>query len=207
MTVSSFDVVFYTVGFVVPGFVWMSALSILVPRRAVPSEVRFLGYLALSCINNGLWLGALVLIFKTGHFDQEPVWSAFYLFGIIFLSPALLGLVTGYFYQERFVSRFLGWLGFRTIDSTPTAWDWHFSRAKPYWVVVTLKNGSEVYGLFGSRSFAGDDPARRDLYVEAVFEPVESGEWAPVEDSGGMLISPDEIAVIEFRRLAEEHYD
>jgi hypothetical protein len=55
MTFTSFDAVFFVVGFFVPGFVWSAVLSMLVPRRSTGAEVRVLEYLTLSCINHGLW--------------------------------------------------------------------------------------------------------------------------------------------------------
>jgi Family of unknown function (DUF6338) len=84
-----------------------------------------------------------------------------------------------------------------------TAWDWYFSQKKPAWVIVTLKNGSRVYGLFGRNSFAGNDPDRRDLYLEATYRLLSNGEWAPNEDTRGILILGDQIAVIEFRYFEE----
>lgn len=126
---------------------------------------------------------------------------------IILVSPAMLGLLCGKLWQKQAVLRFLRGLGYRTIDPAPTAWDWHFSQGKPYWVVVTLVDGSRVYGLFGMRSFAGDDPAHRDLYLEAEFRPVETGEWAPVEDTAGVLIMSNQIAAIEFRQVGEFTYE
>ena len=45
------------------------------------------------------------------------------------------------------------------------------------------------------------------MYLEAQFRPLDTGDWAPVEDTGGVLIMADQIAAIEFRKLAEENYD
>ena len=72
---------------------------------------------------------------------------------------------------------------------------------------MTLKDGSRVYGLYGLQSYAGDDPAERDLYLEVQFRPTDTGDWAPVEDSGGVLVKGDQIALIEFKKLAEVDYD
>jgi hypothetical protein len=129
------------------------------------------------------------------------------LFGIIFVSPVGPGLLSGWLRQKDVVGRFLARFGFRTIHPAPTAWDWHFSQAKPYWALVTLKSGDQVYGLFATHSFAGDDPSRRDLYIEAVFRLLDTVEWAPVEDSAGILIAADEIATIEFRKVSEFPYE
>jgi len=207
MTFSSFEAVFFTAGFLVPGFVWSAVLSMLVPGRGVGDQVRFVELLSLSCINNGFWSWVLFPIFTTGFLERHPYWSGLALFGIMFLSPVVLGLASGRFQQKESVARFLGWLGLRTVHPIPRAWDWHFGRSKPYWVLVTLKDGSRLYGLFHSRSFAASDPEHRDLYLEAQFRPLEDGQWAPVEDTGGVLIMADQIAAVEFRKLTEENYE
>jgi hypothetical protein len=82
-----------------------------------------------------------------------------------------------------------------------TAWDSYFSQEKPAWVLVTLKDGSFVYGLFGKKSFASDDPDCRDLYLEAAYDQLADGQWAPREDTGGVLIMAGEISTIEFRKI------
>ena len=83
----------------------------------------------------------------------------------------------------------------------PTAWDFKFMAEVPSWVIVTLKDGSRVYGFFGNASFAGDDANERGLYIEAVFTPTDGQSWQPVQDTGGILIKSDQIASVEFRRL------
>jgi hypothetical protein len=89
-----------------------------------------------------------------------------------------------------------------------SAWDWLFSQEKPYWVAVTLKDGSQIFGLFGPRSYAGSDPQSRDLYLEATFRLLDNGEWAPMEDTAGVLIMADEIAFLELRKVTSEvEYD
>ncbi len=203
MTFTSFDAVFFTAGFLVPGFVWSAVLSMLVPRRTVSTDVRFLEFLTLSCLNHGLWAWALFLIFKTDFLERHPYWTGISLGAIIFLSPIVLGILSAWFQQKEAIARLLGRLGFRTIHPIPMAWDWHFSQLKPYWALVTLKNGSQVRGLYGRQSFAGSDPEHRDLYLEALFRPVGTGDWAPVEDTAGILIMADQITAIEFRTFTE----
>ncbi len=180
MTFETFDAVLFTAAFLVPGFVWSAVLSGLLPRRTRAPDLRFLEFLTLSCVNSGLWSWALYLIFKTDFNSNYPVWTAGFVFAIIFVSPIGLGLLSGKLLQNNTVGRFLGRFGFRTISTIPTAWDWHFSRSKPYWTLVRLKDGSRVYGLFGLRSFAGDDSDERDLYLEVQFRPTDTGDWAPV---------------------------
>ena len=205
MNFATFDAVFFTAGFLVPGFIWSAVLSMLLPRRGLATENRVMEFLTLSCLNHGVWSWALFLIFRTGFIDQQPYWSGVFLFGIIFLSPVSLALLTARLQQKELIGGFLQRYGYRTVHPTPTAWDWYFSQQKPCWVSVTLKDGSHVYGLFLNKeeSFAGDDPEHRDLYLEATFRLLPNDEWAPVEDTGGVLIMADQIAVIEFRKISE----
>jgi hypothetical protein len=210
MQFTTLDAVIYTVAFLVPGFVWSATLSMLVPLRRPPQYTAFFNFLTLSCINHGLWSWLLIPLFTTSFIASHPAWTGLILFIESFVSPICLALICAEFRQQRWLSRFLQRFGARTIDPTPTAWDWHFSRAKPYWTVVTLRDGSRVYGLFGYQSFAGDDPSNHDLYMERTFRPIGEGEyteWAPIEDSAGVLIAADEISVIEFRKLTEIDYD
>ncbi|HUG92279.1 MAG TPA: DUF6338 family protein [Planctomycetaceae bacterium] len=207
MTFNTFEAVFFTAGFLVPGFVWSAVLSMLTPPRTVETQVRVVEFLTFSCINHGLWSWALFWIFATGFVTNHPYWAGLSLFAIIFVSPVGLGLLSGVLQQRETVAGFLSWLGLRTVHPIARAWDWHFSRQKPYWVVVTLKDGSQVHGLFGTSSFAASDPRQRDLYLEAQFVPLETGDWAPQEDTAGVLIAADQIAVIEFRKVTEIDYE
>jgi hypothetical protein len=185
MTFETFDAVLYTVTFLVPGFIWSAVLSMLIPRRSQAIEVRLLEFLTLSCINHGLWIWLLLPIFKGDFMDSHPFWAGAVLIFPLVASPVLLGLGTAHLHQKDWIRRFLGRFGFRTVHPIPTAWDYHFSRGRPYWVIVLLRDGSRVYGRFGPESFAGDDPDERDLYLEAVFRLTPTGEPAIPQSADG----------------------
>lgn len=204
MNFSSFDAVFFTAGFLVPGFIWSTVLSMLVPRLSAKPESRVVEFLTLSCINHGFWSWALLLIFRVGPLNEQPIWCVAALFGIVFVSPIVFGLLHARLQQIEWVARQLKRLGYRPIHSVPTAWDWKFSQGKSGWARVTLKSGPIVYGLFAEGSFAGSDPERRDLFPVATYRLLESGDWAPEEDTQGVLILADQIATIEFRNLPED---
>lgn len=204
MTFNSFDAVLYAVTFLVPGFLWSSVLSAVVPRRVAAIEVRLLEFLTFSCINHAVWIWLIVWVFRAGLLENQPYWAGGLLVIPVLVSPLFLGWSMGRCWSVSSVRRILGRFGFRTPH--PTAWDYHFSRGLPYYVIVTLRDGSRVFGLFGYRSFAGDDPAERDLYLELLFTPTKSGEWMPIQDSGGIIVKGDMIAAIEFRTHKDVEY-
>ncbi len=206
MTFDTLSAALLTAAFLVPGFIWSAVLSMLVPRRSTAEQHRLLEFLTLSCINYGLWSWLLFLLFHDGFISRHPYWSSLLLFVIVFASPIGLGLTSGFLRQRTNVALFLGRFGINTIHPIPTAWDYHFTKGVPYWVIVTLRNDSRVYGYFGGQSFAGDDPNERDMYIEAVFMLAPTGDWAPVEDSAGILIKAEQIAAIEFKRIPELTY-
>jgi hypothetical protein len=204
MSFSSFDAVFFTAGFLVPGFIWSAVLSMLVPRLSIKAESRVMEFLTLSCINHGVWSWALLLIFRAGPINEQPLLNLWFLFGIVFLSPLGFGLLHAWLQQKEMVARLLRRFGYRPIHSIPTAWDWKFSQGRSAWARVSLKNGSVIYGLFAEGSFAGSDPERRDLFLEAAFRLLDTGDLAPEEDTQGVLIVADQIATIEFRNVVED---
>jgi hypothetical protein len=195
MEFSSSTAVVLTAAFLVPGFVWSAVLSMLLPRRAKQAENRFLEFFTLSCINNSLWFAVFVYFALLDYFARKPFLASILVFLALFVSPVLLGLLCGGLAQTGWLAPLLRRLGFRTVNYIKSAWDWHFSRQLPLWAVVTMKDGSVVYGYFGPNSFAGDDP--KDIYLEKIYKP-EDNRFGTTADNYGGLIMADQIAAIEF---------
>ena len=205
MTLDTFDGVLYAVSFLVPGFIWSVVLSVRLPRRTQPSEFKWLEFLTLSCINHVLWIWLLVFVFAGSFLRDHPLASGLLLLLPILVSPLVLGILSSTLHEREWPKRLLGRLGFAADQFVPTAWDHHFFRRLPYWVIVTLCDGSSVAGFFGEESFAGDDPGERDLYIEKVFRIVK-GDWMPIADSRGILVKSAQIAAIEFREIRGVKY-
>ena len=203
MTLDSFNSVLFAIAFLVPGFILSSMLAVTFRRRSRAASDLMLQYLTFSCLNHGLWSWATFLVLSSGADGQYSNWAALYAFFVLFASPVGLGLLSGYSTQRDWVAVYLDRLGFRTISPEPTAWDYYFSRSKPAFLIVRLTDGSRVYGLFGPNSIAGDSPEQRDLYLEATYHKSRSGEWELVENTGGMLIKAEQIAIIEVRKITE----
>src|SRR6266496_637296 len=107
MSFNTFDAVFYTIGFLVPGFIWSATLAMMVPLRQPSQHVGLLNYLTLSSINHGLWSLVLFPMFTTGFVKEHPGWSGLILFVEGFVSPVALGLVAARLQQRKWLARFL----------------------------------------------------------------------------------------------------
>ncbi|MBI5761922.1 MAG: hypothetical protein HZA51_00190 [Planctomycetes bacterium] len=206
MTFQTIDALLFTTVFLVPGFIWSALHAKFVPRRALDPQVRLVEYLTLSCVNHAVWIWMLAPLFATGWHRIHPGWAGLFLIFPTLFSPVALGVLSGRLYQSDWLQAKLGRWGFRTLHQIPTSWDYQFSRGLPYWVIITLKDGSHVYGLFGGKSFASDDPGERDVYLEAVYGIADDGEWLPVDGGAGILIKGEQISAVEFRLLKEVNY-
>jgi hypothetical protein len=71
MTITSVDAVFYTLMFVVPGFVGYSVFSILVPGRA--TDASLLRFFTFSCYNYALWAGPIYWAISRGLPAKWPI--------------------------------------------------------------------------------------------------------------------------------------
>jgi hypothetical protein len=199
--IDSLKTVAFTLIFLMPGFVWSAMLSVLVPGRS--RESSFLGLFTLSCLNNSFWTWPFAYFFVTGLATRSPSLFAMFVFVAVFISPLLLGTISGRLAQREYMSHFLQRFGFRTIHSTPTAWDWHFSRQEELWARITIKDGSVIFGFFGSRSFASSNPDERDIYLEQVYTRTAEGVRC-VESTRGCLVKGDQISAIEFYKIELE---
>jgi len=205
MTFEAFEAVFYTLAFLVPGFIVDSTLSMLVPRRAQQEKLFLLRFLTFSCFNYALCSWLIYLIFKLRVFATYPVLAAIAWAIVILVAPIAIGLCLGKLNQKEIIRKALQQLGFNPVHVIPTSWDWKFSTIeRPLWVLVTLVDGTYVCGLFGSKSFASSEPTERDLYVQEVYSIDDQGHWQRVARSEGVWIRADQIRHIEFWRDEEE---
>jgi hypothetical protein len=107
MTITSFDVIFYTLAFIVPGFIWSGVIGGFVPCRADQKEFVLLRFLTFSCVNYAFWPWLIYLIIKRNLAETHLSVAAFLWFMIVFISPSVLGIISGVLSQREFVRRVL----------------------------------------------------------------------------------------------------
>lgn len=81
-------------------------------------------------------------------------------------------------------------------------WDYVFAQRKPYWVKVTIKNGTVIAGMYAEYSFASSAPAEEVIYLEKTWILNENGGFVREKnDTAGVIILADDISFIELREL------
>jgi hypothetical protein len=126
---------------------------------------------------------------------------------LVLIAPVALGLAISWLRRNdraRGLARRI-----TRIDPAPTAWDFAFRGSGPFFVRLKLRGGDRIGGEFGEGSFASGYPEAQDLFLERGWTLDETGEFVgPAPGSEGLLISRDEIEVIElWSPLAERRGD
>lgn len=190
----SLDNIYLILAFLVPGLLVLFVRSQFVTGRSPPPSAALLPYLTISVIYYALALPfvGLVLSIEEPGYGKALAW-----FSLIFIGPALLGLLLGVNIQKDLFRRCLQWCGLNPIHVMPTAWDWKFGGMANQWVLVTLKDGTRFGGFCGSESFMSSDPAERDIYIQWIYDIDDDNNWSSPGEKG-VLIAAGEIKTIEF---------
>jgi Family of unknown function (DUF6338) len=201
MKFENFSSIFFIISVLVPGFIYNGVISNLIPlRRSREREVLFLRSLTATAFNYALCSPLIYLLVFGLIFPYRPVAQGLCWFAIIFVVPVILAILNAWIMQKDGLTRLARMMRLRFINPIPTGWDWIFSTTGPCYVLITLGDGTEIAGYFGSRSMASSDPERKDIYIEKVYKVPEDGSpWVEVERSLGMHIDGAQIAYIEFR--------
>lgn len=178
------------IAFAIPGFVSLKLYETIFPSEARESSERIVDAVAYSCINYALLLWPIYEIERQQLRISNPqVYIAFYAF-VLLVAPVLLVLAYSSLRRSNLMQRVLP-------HPTEKPWDFVFAKRFPYWVIVTLQNGSKIAGKFGEQSFASNAPAPPQLYLEEAWVFNDDGFDRPRTDTAGILIVGQDIVSVE----------
>lgn len=180
------------IAFVIPGFVSLKTYELFFPGAPKESGKQLIDAVAYSSINYALLLLPIYLVETRDIRSTHPTaYVAFYAL-VLFVAPV------GWAYLLKRV-RSTKWLQRTLPHPTAKPWDYVFSQRKPYWVVITLKDGKQIAGRYDINSFASSAPAQEQLYLEEAWVLSSGGGFErPRVDSAGILILAPDIATVEF---------
>ena len=199
--IDSFDVIFFTAIFIMPGFLINNIIDATNPPKNRTETILSLRYLGYSIINCAFlsWAYKIILPLK----DTHPVrfWLLFLL--ITFIGAMIIGFLLAILKQNNVVKKIWDILHIRTIHPTPTAWDYIFSQQAASYVIVTLQDGTEIRGLYSTKSFCSSENDCNDIFIEKTYKIGDNGEWIESPDSNGIYIACGNIKHIEFKEGTE----
>jgi len=189
--------------FAVPGIVALYVRAQFLTGRLPPVAEAMIAYLTVSVIYHALAYPVARPLYGAA-IDSGLTRAGWFL--LLFLGPALLGLLLGLNVRKGWAKAVLTRLGLQTVHPVDSAWDWHFGRCEECWVLAVLKDGTQWAGHMGPNSFMSSSPAERDIYIETVYEVAEKGRpWVPRTSS--VWIAQGELQSLEFWPIATGEQD
>jgi len=194
------QLIWYIFLFLMPGFLMAFWVNLFVPLRPGTDNKNLLTYIFLSL------LLSLPLLLWYGYWGKLPFFSSFHqLVGLLaygiavpFLGGALASKIVHN--PARFPWTWLEKTGVRPVHPIASAWDKVFLRtfdAVPF-VLVTLKDGKQIGGLWDAEAIASSDPTERDIFLGKAYRVSADGDWTAIPKGLGTLITADQIATIDF---------
>lgn len=187
------------VAFVVPGFISIKTYSLLFLSPPKDTSSQLIDAVAYSCLNYAIFY-PLYFYLNSGRPDGLGLGAhSIFIFLTLFVGPVfwvfLWRWVRGWGYLQKWIPH--------PVDKP---WDFIFGQRVPFWIIVTLKDGRKIAGLYGSESFASSAPSKEQIYFEQTWILNEDGGFErPRETTAGTLIVTAEIESIEFFHcLAED---
>lgn len=198
--ITNFDMLFYTMSFVVPGFIIYYIKARFSPEKQDNSANYAIKYMFYSSFNCAL-ISPIVYWAVKSDFYKHHIFktAALWMIGIFFC-PIMLGIIMGIANQKEWEKKILNKFNINPIHRIPTAWDYKFSNINEFsWIIVTTKDDKKIMGLYSSNSFASSESTERDLYLETYYtRNKQDTDWNEVEKNKGVLIKADQIKFLEF---------
>lgn len=179
--------------FVIPGFISIKFYQLFFPGVQQTATDQLIDAIAYSSINYAfLFLPILEFESSASKNDFTLLYYSFYVF-VFFVAPIIWVLLWKYLRTRDFFQR-----GAPHPIAKP--WDYVFSKRKPYWVKVILKNGTIIAGRYAENSFTSSSPAEEQIYLEETWVLNDKGGFVRAKNNtAGVIIFSSEITHIELR--------
>lgn len=213
----TFAAVMMLIVFLVPGYIWRTVEGQLVwLDRRLEWEKFALGLLVRSTFIYLPWSPLIYQGWTEKWYDKYPLQTGGCAVLFILTLPAVMGFIIGFARQKDWFGQIVEWFSkcaetaewpeearnffnFKRSEknNVPTAWDTVFVNIEPCWVIVTLKDGSKVYGFLGQGSHVSSDHEERDIFISHTVVKNDNG-LEIVPNTAGVYIKHDEIRTVEF---------
>ncbi len=196
MTVESLETVLLTCIFIAPGFIVDGIVNAFCPNGKRNEAVYFLYCLVYSVVHCAVCSWAYILAWKLE--EVHLTWFLILMCGIALVGAAILGIIIGLFKSRQWLRRLIRKLKCNISHPIPSAWDYYFSKQEPSHIIVTLIDGTKIYGYYGFKSYSSSDSDERDIYIEKTYVENDGNLWAEDSESKGIYIPQSQIQIIEF---------
>lgn len=183
--------------FVVPGVIAHRTYSLVSPGENKSLTDRSFELITFSLVHVTFFHGLYAQVVEL----RSPLLARLAQLGMVVVLPALEAYL--WFWT-------LKWRWFRELlhipHPAPKAWDYVFTRSREYFVLLTLKSGERIGGLYGRNSFTSSFPHPEQIFIEQVWRLEDDNFINPVESSAGAIIPFADCNSIELFEPKEQHH-
>ena len=202
MTITGLQVAFYSVTFLLPGYITSYVVSQHRSRLRSETQLEFFRWLALSTLCLALPIGLLFGIFGRKLDNEHDAWiyvlhhrwwAAIIWLVTVLVFPIAVGKLLALVQDEP--RSVLTYFVTKHPQAHDTAWDAKFAsidHTQGDWVMVFLNDGGWIAGKLQEGSHASIDPRNRDLYISLVEFTSTDAEFPSLTRSGGGVYVPAE---------------
>lgn len=179
--------------FVIPGFISIKAYQLAFPGTERAISDQLIDAIAYSSINYAFLIFPIIAV-ESGALSEtyKFLYYLFYVF-VFFIAPIIWVLIWKYLRTRDFFQR-------NAPHPTAKPWDYVFSQRNPYWVKVTLKDGTVIAGRYADKSFASSAPSPEQIFLEETWILNKNGGFERAKNNtAGVLVLSNEISHIELR--------
>jgi hypothetical protein len=192
MNIFSINSLLLFVIFFVPGFVSIKIHDLLIASENRNFSESMLEVIAYSAINLPFILLLLWPLLYYKFYEFHPIFFSFVVFFNLLIFPVALPIV-----YIKLINQ--SWLAKNIISPVKRPWDWFFSKKQSFWVIVTLKDGRKIGGVFSNKSYASSFPAPEQIYLEQTWRLDEENHFLEVvKRTRGVIILSSDISTLEF---------
>lgn len=195
MVVTSEEVFFLTISYLIPGFLINTLIeNTLYLKRNTLSNV-LLNYFIFSLLNITLFTSVdkiFYIIFGQNLINDTILIS----FLRSLVMPIIIWMLIIQAYKNSYGQRLLNAMGLSKEHLTETSWDYVFydiTQIGGAYLIITLRDYTNIYGFIGDKSFiSSNKEGSNDIYIEDVYT---SNEFCESINSGMLIYEKDILAI------------
>lgn len=176
----------------IPGFISIKVWKLLIPSEKNTSQDYLLDAISFSCFSFALTGWSIPLVLQSPFKENHPILTYAYMLVVLFVLPIFYPFIIKSILQLRLIKNIL-------LDPMGKAWDYFFSLRSACFVLIHLKNGNLIGGIFADKSYASAYPFSEDIYLQEVWKVDAMGKFINrMPNTKGLWICKDSIDYIEF---------
>ncbi len=179
-----------------PGFIYIKVRGAIRATDKVDFSKSWYDAAGYGCVFF-LFAALLTFIVITIHPLELQYDMALFL-ALLLALPVIAAFLIGSFYKLSIIHDHF-------ILPDESAWDYIFSRRKSYWVIVHLKNGKTLAGIYSDKSYSSAYPRKKDIYLESEWTTTLTGRFVDeYTATNGIWIPEEQIAYVRFFKYPQQ---